>query len=276
MDQRDKLTLLKDILLTDEREYAEAVRDRIEALEEILHERQKLAPKVDPIIEAQLQAFVKEMPKTLGPTITKTLQAEIKNSKDQVVEALYPIIGKMIKKYVAQEIKLLSERIGKEVEDSFTAKGWKRRFKSWFTGVSEEDLIISELTEHPEVLQVMIIEKDSGIMVGSFSRSETIDEDMVSGMLTAIKSFVEDAFHQQSQNLELIEYELFNIHIQSFVKHYIAVVINGQYSTHFKDKLQDVIFEFYENFIQLMEYSDEIDQRSIAKELTYYFTNENL
>ena len=69
---------------------------------------------------------------------------------------------------------------------------------------------------------------------------------------------------------------MFKIHIQSFVNHYIAVVVSGNYNTHFKDKLQDVIFEFYENFIQLMEYSTDIDQESIAKELTYYFNNENL
>jgi len=161
-----------------------------------------------------LEEFIEEIPKTLGPTITKALAEQIKNSKDQVVEALYPIMGKMIKKYISQEISLLTERINTQLEDSFSTKNWKRKFKSWFGGVREEELLLSELTKISKVEQVLVIEKNSGMLIGQYAKAETIDKDMVSGMLTAIKSFVEDAFQGESQNLELIEYELYHIHIR--------------------------------------------------------------
>ncbi len=275
MNEADKLSILKDILLTDDREYAEAIQDRIKTLENILNQRYELSERVDPIVEEQLRDYTKSIPDTLGPTITKALQQQIKESQDQVVEALYPIMGKMIKKYIAQELKLLSERINRQLEDSLTAKGWKRRFRAWFGGVKEEELILSELTK-PEVQQVLIIEKDSGILIGSFSRTETIDKDMISGMLTAIKSFVEDAFNQKGQNLELIEYELYNIHIQNFITYYVAVVVSGSFTTEYKNKLQNIIFDFSENFLKLLSYSSDIDQKIIADELTYYFDNEDL
>ncbi|PTX60078.1 hypothetical protein C8N46_10784 [Kordia periserrulae] len=275
MTEADKLTLLKDLLLTDDRAYAESIHKKIKALEEVINEQKKLSNKVDPIIDERLEAFIEEIPETLGPTITEALAEQIKNSKDQVVEALYPIMGKMIKKYISQEINLLTERINKQLEDSFSAKSWKRKFRSWFGGVREEELLLSQLSSISQVEQVLVVEKNSGVLIGQYAKTETIDKDMVSGMLTAIKSFVEDAFQGKSQNLELIEYELYHIHIQSFVSYYVAVVISGEYNLIFKNKIQDIIFNFTDNFLNLFSDLSNIKEEDITNELEFYFsTNE--
>lgn len=277
MTEADKLALLKELLLTDDRAYAASIYKKIKALEEIINEQQKLSSKVDPIIDERLEEFIEEIPETLGPTITEALAEQIKNSKDQVVEALYPIMGKMIKKYISQEINLLTERINKQLEDSFSAKSWKRKFRSWFGGVREEELLLSELSSVSQVEQVLVIEKDSGLLIGQYAKTETIDKDMISGMLTAIKSFVEDAFNERGQNLELIEYELYHIHIQSFVSFYIAVAISGEYNLIFKNKIQDIIFNFTDNFLNLFDKLNEIEEQDITNELEFYFsTNESL
>ncbi|UOB16168.1 cell envelope biogenesis protein OmpA [Abyssalbus ytuae] len=275
MDENDKLNILKEILLTDEREYAYNISKKIEILEKTLNERKLLSQKVDPIVDGKIDSFVENIPKTLGPTITETLKQEIKNSKDQVVEALYPIMGKMIKKYIQQEINLLSDKINQQVENSFSAKSWKRRFTSWFTGVKEEDIIISELNK-AEVLQVLIIDKNSGLLIGSYEKVATIDKDMISGMLTAIKHFIEDAFQNKDQSLELIEYELYNIHIQNFISYYIAVAISGNYTTEFKNKLQDIIFDFSQNYLKLFPDPSKIEEDVLVKELSHYFNDENI
>ena len=277
MTEADKLALLKDLLLTDDRAYAESIHKKIKALEDIINEQKKLSNKVDPIIDDRLEEFIEEIPETLGPTITEALAEQIKNSKDQVVEALYPIMGKMIKKYISQEISLLTERINKQLEDSFSTKSWKRKFKSWFGGIREEELLLSELAFQSRVEQVLVIEKNSGLLIGQYAKTETIDKDMISGMLTAIKSFVEDAFQGKSQNLELIEYELYHIHIQSFVSFYVAVAISGEYNLIFKNKLQDIIFNFTDNFLNLFDNLSEINEQDITNELEFYFsTNESL
>ncbi|WP_430411400.1 cell envelope biogenesis protein OmpA [Kordia sp.] len=277
MTEDDKLSILKDLLLTDDRVYTESIHAKIKLLEELINEQQKLSKKVNPIIDDKLEEFTKQIPKTLGPTITKTLAEQIKNSKDQVVEALYPIMGKMIKKYISQEISLLTERINTQLEDSFSANSWKRKFRSWFGGVKEEELLLSELSAISQVEQVLVIEKNSGMLIGQYAKTETIDKDMISGMLTAIKSFVEDAFNEKSQNLELIEYELYHIHIQSFVSFYVAVAISGEYNLTFKNKIQDIIFNFTDNFLNLFDDLSEIKEKDITNELEFYFsTNESL
>jgi hypothetical protein len=281
MVERDKIELLKDILFTDDREFAEKIARRIETIEHTVNEQEKLTEKVKPIILKQLDEFVTEIPTTLGPTITATLKEEIQKNRDGIVDALYPILGKMIKKYISQEIKLLSEKINKQL----SAKRWTTKFKSWFTGVKEEDIILSE-TSSASIEQVLLIERGSGILAASYSKTETIDKDMISGMLTAIKGFVEDAFGQKNQNLELIEYELYNIHLQSFVSYYVAVVISGDYNTKAKDKVQDLIFDFYDGFMgknldKIFKSSDEkskkmIDRESLEKELVLKFSNASI
>ena len=193
---------------------------------------------------------------------------------------MYPILGKMVKKYGAQEIKVLSEKIDNQL--SFIS-AWKRRLRSFFGGSKEKELLLNDLSSE-KVEQVLLIERDSGLLKAGYSKTETIDEEMISGMLTAIKSFVEDAFNQKNQELELIEYELYNIHIQSFVNYYVAVVISGSYSLKTKDKVQDIIFDFYHNFMEMnldliytsrhLEHpADTISTKLIEKKLAEYFGN---
>ena len=246
VEEKDRLKLLRDILLIDDRQIAEAINQRLDVISETLDKREKLSKKVDPIVDKKIDKFVEDIPTTLGPTITKTLKEEIENSKDQVVEALYPIMGRMIKRYIQNEIKLLSENINKKVNDTFSFSWLKRKAKSTFTGVKESDLIISELNE-ARINEVLVIEKGSGIMLGNYSLTDTIDKDMISGMLTAIKSFVEDAFKAGNQNLEAIEYELYTLHIQNFHNYYIAVVVSGNYTRTFESSLEDRLLELSKN-----------------------------
>jgi len=280
MNEKDRLETIKDILFSEDREDVDRISERIELLEKTYNDRDEFTARVDPIIEDQLSEFTKSIPHTLGPTITATLKKEIQNHKDEVVDALYPVMGKMVKKYVAQEIKALSEKIDNQL--SFIGT-WKRRLRAFFGGAQEKELLLNDLASE-KIQQVLLIERDSGLLRASFSKAETIDEEMISGMLTAIKTFVEDAFNQKNQELELIEYELYNIHIQSFVNYYVAVVVSGNYGLKTKNRLQDLIFNFYHDFMEMsldLIYTSRhlenppapLNERVIEKKLTEYFGN---
>ncbi|WP_055447026.1 hypothetical protein [Lacinutrix mariniflava] len=267
MNQDERLSILKDILLTDEREYAQKVEEKLRVVEDVINKQNQLSERVNPIIEQKLNDFILEIPKTLGPSITEALKTEIKNSQDAVVEALFPIIGKMIKKYVQQEMQILSEQINAKMNSAFTFEGLKRKFKSKKTGVSEGDLILQELSQ-PKIDQIMVIEKGSGIIISEYSKTQSIDEDMVSGMLTAIKSFAEDAFEKDNQELQYIEYDSFHIHLQNFSAYYIAVIISGPYNVVFKSKLEDKLLDFAQNYINK---EDIKDTDSFSKKLKLFF-----
>lgn len=242
VQEEEKLQLLRDILLIDDRQVADAINRRIDLISETIDKKEKLSEKVDPIIEERLTRFVSEIPVSLGPVITQTLKEEIENSKEQVVEALYPIMGKMIKRYIQHEIEMLSENINKKVNNTFSLISLKRKVRARFTGVRESDLMISEI-DAPLVNELFVIQKGSGLLLGNYSNTSRVDKDMISGMLTAIKSFVEDAFDGGEQDLESIEYELYKIHIQNFHTYYIAAVISGTYSRNFENILENKLLK---------------------------------
>ena len=104
MTDSEKLIKLKELLLNEDRDLAQNILQKLDALEDTVNTHEKLSEKVNPIIDKKIETFVDEIPSKLGPVIADALT----KSQDQVVEALFPIIGKMIKKYIQQEIKALS------------------------------------------------------------------------------------------------------------------------------------------------------------------------
>lgn len=260
MTDSEKLIKLKELLLSEDRDFAQNILQKLDSLENTVNTQEKLSEKVNPIIDKKIETFVEEIPTKLGPTIADALT----KSQDKVVEALFPIIGKMIKKYIQQEIKALSDNINNQVQSTFSIKTWQRKIKAIFTGVSEKEIILSEMNQ-TSVEQIFVIEKGSGLIISSASKQESIDEDMIAGMLTAIKSFVEDAFKKDQQSLELIQYELFEIHIQNFTSYYFAVVISGGFDTAFKNKLENKLFDIASNIK-----SDAIDKEQITIKLTEF------
>ncbi|MGJ8683295.1 MAG: cell envelope biogenesis protein OmpA [Nonlabens sp.] len=275
MTEDEKLALLKTILLTDEREYAESISVKINILEETLREKQKLSDKISPIIREELEEFSANIPRTLGPTITATLKKQIAESKDEVVEALYPILGKMIKKYISQELKVLTETVNKKAKDTLSVAGLKRKLKSIFTGVSEKEMILSELA-NAKIEQVFVIEKGSGILLGKFQIKETVDEDMISGMLTAIKAFVEDAFKETGHDLQSIEYDLYEIHLHSFHKYYIATAVSGTFTETLENELENFNLEVSEeiNKKEVLTSRVELEELLLDKYYTLKFSNQ--
>ena len=264
MTDSEKLSKLKELLLNEDRDFAQNILQKLDSLDSTVNIPEKLSEKVNPIIDKKIDTFVEEIPTKLGPVIADALT----KSQDKVVEALFPIIGKMIKKYIQQEIKALSDSINSQVQTTFSLKTWQRKFKAFFTGVTEQELILSEMNK-TSVEQIFIIEKGSGLIISSASKKESIDEDMIAVMLTAIKSFVEDAFKRDQQSLELIQYELFEIHIQNFTTYYFAVVISGGFDVIFKNKLENKLFDIASNIK-----SDAIDKEHITNKLKEFLENE--
>jgi hypothetical protein len=178
----------------------------------------------------------------------------------------------MVKRYVQHEMKLLSEKINTQINNTFSFKHLFRKAKSKASGINESELILQQQS-NTKIEQVIIIEKGSGIVLAEFSNNKMADEDMVAGMLTAIKSFVEDAFKKENQNLQHIEYDLYNIHLQNFSSFYIAIVISGAYNVIFKDKLENKILDFTNK----QKVTSILNNKLVlTKKLEEFFKNDNI
>ncbi|WP_439128081.1 cell envelope biogenesis protein OmpA [Polaribacter sp.] len=244
----NRFELLRELLLEDDRE-------KFTALSEEIIKREKLSKRVDPLVDEKIEDLRENFPKYFGGTITETIKVQIRDSQDEVVEALYPIMGKLVKKAIVSEITKLSDSINKTIQEKFS---FTQMFTRFFKGKKNDaDIVLQEVFE-PVIEEVFIIEKDSGLLAGSFTRGNIADKDMVSGMLTAIKSFAEEAFSKENQNLEDIKFDSFQLNINNFKTIYIAIATSGVLNASFRETLADNVNNLAEIILRDRDYlSDE-------------------
>lgn len=240
------LQQLRKILLEEEEVKQKVLVQKVEQLNTEFNSKETLASKVEPIIEDKLSYLRRNFPELYGPAITEAIRIQIREAKDEVVDALYPIMGKLIKKYLVMELEALSEKIDQQLEKAFSLEGWIIQVKVWFGGVKYSQHVMQQAMPL-EVEEVFVIAQDSGILLGSYSHHKNMDSDMIAGMLTAIKAFVKDAFTAEAQELEIIAYETYKIIIKNFKSYYIAVVVSGMVNTSSKRALDNAMWEFAEN-----------------------------
>ena len=264
---------LREILLEKDWEERDVLAQKLDELDGQLNEREQLETRVSPIIEDQQNKLQQNFPVLFGPQITESIRRQIKESQEEVIEVLYPIIGRMIKKYITTEIEMLNERVDQQMDLAMSAKGWKLRFKSWRTGTPMKDLIKAEMLE-PKIESIYVIERASGLLIASFAKEETIDKDMLAGMLTAIKAFVEDAFGKEKQELESIDYENYKVILKNFKSFYIAVVTSGGSTVTFRHKLDDQLLSFASKVLSKAHTPQEdSDREMITSGLEEYFND---
>lgn len=273
MEKGAAFNQLRKILLEQDREERDELAQKLSDLDQQLNRKEKLEVKLEPILKEQEIHLRNNFSHLFGPQITESISKQIKDSQDEVVEALYPIIGRMIKKYITSEIEKLSERVDQQMELAFSWEGWKVRIKAWFSGTPQKEVMLSKLIE-PKIEEIFVIERDSGILMGSFSRSESVDQDMVAGMLTAIKAFVEDAFTSEKQELESIDYENYKIVLKSFKSFFLAVVTSGGMSMAFRDKLDDQLLDFADKVLKnARSESAEPEEDQLSGRLAEFFND---
>ena len=257
---------LKDILLIDDRR-------ELEEIKSILNTREHLSHRISPIIEEHLESLKLNFSEDYKEIVNKLIETKLKNSQEEIVNSLYPSLGRMIKKYINHPLQLLKENIDTSVKSTFSGAGIKRRFKAMFTGVDESELIISNAHQYT-IQEIFLIERDSGLLMGSASLNTTFDQDVVAGMLTAIKAFVEDAFKKEKQELEFIEYGNYKIVIQTFFSYYMAAAIDGSMSTKEKMAVEESMHDFASAELTGSK-SSSVDQTQISNKLQQYFIKRN-
>lgn len=197
----------------------------------ISHDPELLAKTLGPIvaqaIEQQIQVDPNAIAQTLGPQMGSAIKQQIVQERDAMVDALYPVIGSTISRYMVEFVQSINEKI----ENTLSVDGIKRKIRARLQGVPEAELIVRESL--PTTVQlVLLIHKASGLVI-RLVRSETapaVDADMLAGMLTAIRSFVNECMGPTADPTELhvIEYNASKILVEAAGYCYLAVIVKGE------------------------------------------------
>ena len=150
---------LKELLFDSEARAIETLNQRLESVERSVtdansatrterSEREKITVQVDELLQragtterfeksvagvldgALRQAEVErhqELAAAMAPLVVRTVKTEIRNSRDELVEALYPMTGRMVQAYVASAMKDLANDINRRLEQN----AFMLRLRSW-------------------------------------------------------------------------------------------------------------------------------------------------
>ncbi|MEH2367947.1 OmpA family protein [Nostoc sp.] len=214
-----------------------------------------IAPVIPLAISQQIIIAPEEVSDAIAPAMGRAIKKQIEIEQNIVVDALYPIIGSTIAKYMAETIRA----INRQVEETLSVEGVKRKIRAKLQGVSEAELILKEAL--PFTIQaIFLIHKTSGLVISDIQHShvEQLEAEMVAGMLTAIRSFANDCINQSGSITELdaIEYGTSKIILEVAGYCYLAIVVRGEPSKNFIWKMRQVFSTIVKKYGDLIEKFD--------------------
>ncbi len=248
--------LLEQLLLSvdtaDTSTTREAARERAKRERRTMREV-LLAPEYERIayLEAQvasLQAQLNDreaLIQMLSPAISDAIAQRVLVARDEVAEALYPVIGKTIQRAVSEAMRDLARSIDYAMRQSLLPR-FVRHLILRLRGIKPEEAAIRAAMPF-QVREIFLIHRESGLLIQHLSAGgSSTDADLVGSMLTAIRSYVEDSFEpDHTTSLDAVEFGNLRIFIEEGQAALLAVVIQGVDPPGFRGTLRQHLFELH-------------------------------
>ena len=222
----DRLSQLRQLLLSPEQQELEELKLR---LEESSIDAQKLSELLPEAISRRTSQD-DQLGQSLAPTLTTAFKDSIRRDPKSLVDAISPIMGPAIRRYITQTIASMVQSLNQSLEASFSWQGLKWRLESLRTGKPFAEVVLLH-TLLFRIEQLFLIHRETGILLTHVVSpgGSGADADLVSGMLTAIQDFVKDSFGgDEEDTLETMRCGEHTIWIEHGPSAVLASVIRGQ------------------------------------------------
>ena len=186
--------------------------------------RSSVAQVIDDVILEARQTKQDDLSRALAPMLVKTIKAELKNNQAEMVEALYPITGQLVKSYVASAMRDLTNRMNRGLQ----SKGFMLRLRSIFSGYSMAELRLAE-SQRLEVEELYLIRRGSGELLRRFPESliRSNSDAHMSGVLSAINDFAATAFEGEGGHLRSFDLDDFTLFLRVSPVYLLAAKCRG-------------------------------------------------
>lgn len=257
---QQNVSKLKELLFDRESREIVELKQRLEtAVAAAGRDRGELARRLDQLAEraggdAQFQKSVakvldgairdaeterhNELSQALAPMVRRTFRAEIKSetTQEELTQSLYPKMGDMIRRYIASAMRDMMETINRRLESGLTNNSLALKIRSIATGRSMAELALAD-TERFTVEELYLIRRGSGELIHRWSRDPDAlasgsaagnnRDTLISGFLTAITSFAEEAFATDKSSLRSLDLDDHRIYLRASPAYLLAAKCKG-------------------------------------------------
>ncbi len=257
-----ELETLREILVGEHRRRIAELETELGELKSRVQDTDALATLMTPVLERAVEQRLTEVQSeldglqgritdrkalaaTITPVLGQAMRQQVRDAREEMIEALYPIVGELVVHAVAEAIRDLARTVDARMRRSLDLPSVGRRVLARIRGVSDSELILRESLPF-EVAEVFLIHRETGLMLAHVSRDSKAspDSDLVSGMLTAIRDFAQQAFGQGKQGqLDEVQYGARRILIEAAHYSYLAVVVDGVEPPGFRSAMRQRLAE---------------------------------
>jgi len=241
---------LRHILVGDNAEQLSELKDRIENVERRANDvSEVLAPAIDEGLKNGDQLI-----NSLQQPVSTSLKRAIRREPKDYADILYPVMSPLIRRSISQAISSLMVTINRTMESATSVSGIGMRVRSIYTGIPYGELALRRSLLY-RVEHIFLIDRDTGMLMQEVKveDSQALDSDAISGMFTAIQSFVQDSFsNDESARLTDLKVGDHNVWVAHGPRAMLACVIFGHAPESLKNELYDSL-----DTIRI-EYSNEI------------------
>ncbi|MFK7924516.1 MAG: hypothetical protein AB8H47_21345 [Bacteroidia bacterium] len=270
-----RLDQLRDLLFEEELRAQSLLEKDVHTLRKIVLEEEEFADHLNPHFQRNVEYLKENFPHLFGRYLGEAIKIQIRDSQSEIIDALYPIIGKLINKYLRAEIQRISQQLDSKLSDPFSWNMLKLRWQAFRSGVSYQELLMQQASS-ADIQEVFVIDKSSGMLLGHHSLNDITHPDMVAGMLKGLQDFVEHALETAAEELEILEYDRHTFLLHHLETITVAVVVDGELNANFRSRLRKHIFDFMELYpVRAGEIRNRADQEEIAGKLKTHFDGFN-
>ena len=167
----------------------------------------------------------------LFPTVERSLTRSVRKDSRPLVDAMFPILGPMIRRNIAETMRGMVQSLNRAVEYTFSVRGLKWRWEAFVSGKSFAEVVMLHSLVY-RVEQVFLIHKETGLLLLHVASEHVQDqenkENMVSAMLTAIQDFVKDSFStEENSQLSPVQVGDLNVWLEQGSDIVVAGVVRG-------------------------------------------------
>ena len=176
----------------------------------------------------------------LAPSVVAALRTSLKTNQADWAQTLFPIIGPSIRKAISATLNNMLETLNQTLDRSLSPRSLRWRLEAWRTEKPFSEVVLLNTLEF-RVEQVFLIGPENGLLMVHLVGEEIAaqDPELISGMLTAIRDFVQDSFRvASSAGLSRLRVGELSVWIEQGAYGVVAAVIRGEPPAPYREHLQ--------------------------------------
>ncbi len=248
--ESERLDELRSIIIGPERRQLRALEARLDDPSAQAREVSQILPQA-----ILLRAHDPQLTTALRPSVEEAITASVRKNPKPLADALFPVIGPAIRRAIAHTLSAMVQSLNQTLEHSLSWQAIAWRVTALRTGKSFAEVVLLNTLVF-RVEQVFLIDRKSGLLLQHLSTaSGAVDEaDMVSGMLTAIRDFVQDSFKVRPDDaLETLQVGNLSVWIEQGPYAVLAAVIRGTAPRELRSTLADALDTIH------LQFGDQLD-----------------